>query len=254
MSIQEYIKSQLNEEQGKAAVHHETSSLILAGAGSGKTRVLTYKIAYLLYEKDVRPDEILAVTFTNKAAKEMKERLVKISEEIAAQRDSTSAYQNFHATSFKRIGTFHGMFLRFLKEEMKNADLGWTASFGVYDEQEAQSVLKEIIKELKMEEDVEIKEARGFISKLKGKGITAKQFGYGGDGYEQTMGMIYERYEKKLKECNSCDFDDLLLIPYLIMKQRPEILARRQKKFRYILVDEAQDTNGIQFELMKFLT
>ncbi len=158
-------------------------------------------------------------------------------------------------TSFRRIGTFHGMFLRFLKEEMKNADdIPWNANFGVYDEQETQSILKEIIKDLKMENDVEIREAKSFISKLKGQGITAKNFGHGNDGYEQTMGMIYERYEKKLHECNSCDFDDLLLVPYLILKKNSDILKRWQQKFPYILVDEAQDTNWIQFELMKLLT
>lgn len=205
----------------------------------------------------------------------MKERLVKIAEEIsdmsASQQgetvqdfdamisgqseSNTSSLPRYHLGSFRRIGTFHGMFLRFLKEEMKNAeDLPRNGSFCVYDEQESQSVLKEIIKFLKMENDVEIREAKSFISKLKGQGITAKQFGHGNDGYEQTMGMIYELYEKKLRECNSCDFDDLLLVPYLILKQNNEILKRWQEKFRYILVDEAQDTNRIQFELMKLLT
>ncbi len=284
MDIKQYISGQLNAEQTGAALHTDTSSLILAGAGSGKTRVLTYKIAYLLYEKKIKPDQILAVTFTNKAAKEMKERLVKISEEISTTQNSNHKTQNspaesvmdfdslvsgvqeatsvassslphFNATSFKWIGTFHGMFLRFLKEEMKHAEgFGYNGSFGVYDEQEAQSVMKDIIKQLKMEEDVELREVRSFISKLKSQGITAKQFGHGNDGYEQTMGMIYELYEKKLRENNSCDFDDLLLLPYLILKKYPEIAQRWQKKFSYILVDEAQDTNWIQFELMKLLT
>lgn len=278
MDITQYVRGQLNEEQTKAALHTDTSALILAGAGSGKTRVLTYKIAYLLYEKRVKPDQILAVTFTNKAANEMKERLVKIAEEItekskewvsdqpvdfdamisgqaAGNVSSSSMLPHYTLWSFRWIGTFHGMFLRFLKEEMKHAeDLPWNANFGVYDEQESQSVIKEAIKNLKMENDVEVREARSFISKLKWQWITAKQFGHGNDGYEQTMGMIYEKYEKKLQECNSLDFDDLLFVPYLILKKNPDILKRWQQKFRYILVDEAQDTNWIQFELMKLLT
>lgn len=278
MDIKEYIRGQLNDEQTRAALHTDSSALILAGAGSGKTRVLTYKIWYLLFEKKIRPDQVLAVTFTNKAASEMKERLVKIAEEISEKSRESKAevvmdfdamissekwegettansLPHYNISSFKWIGTFHGMFLRFLKEEMKNAEgLPRNGSFGVYDEQEAQSILKEIIKDLKMENDIEVREARSFISKLKWQGITAKQFGHGSDGYEQTMGMIYERYEKKFHECNMCDFDDLLLVPYLILKNNPEILKRWQQKFRYVLVDEAQDTNWIQFELMKQLT
>lgn len=275
MQLQEYIRGQLNDEQTKAALHADTSSLILAGAWSGKTRVLTYKIAYLIYEKKIKPQDILAVTFTNKAAKEMKERLVSIAEEISQQSQSKSAepvdfdamvagtaesnvgssLPHYGLDSFRWIGTFHGMFLRFLKEEMKHVDdLPWNGNFGIYDEQETKAVLKDAIKQLKMENDVEIKEARSFISKLKSQGITAKQFGHGNDGYEQTMGMIYEIYEKKLHENNAMDFDDLLFVPYMILKKYPELLHRRQKKFPYILVDEAQDTNWIQFELLKLLT
>ena len=266
-TISTYIKQQLNEEQGKAALHTSTSSLILAGAWSGKTRTLTYKIAYLVFWQHVKPDSILAVTFTNKAAKEMKERLEQIAHDMqwmskwsdsgSDPRDmpQTSHPQAISGHSFRRIGTFHGMFLRILKQDIAKTEWWFTPDFVIYDDGETQSVLKDIIKQLKMEEDVELREVKSVISKYKNQWFTASAMMKKSDtGYDQTMGMIYEKYEKKLKENNAMDFDDLLFYSYKLFKEYDEVLAYWQKKFQYILVDEAQDTNWIQFELMKLLT
>lgn len=268
--IYEYVKGQLNEEQFKAAVHVDTSSLILAWAGSGKTRTVTYKIAYLIFGKQVKPERILAVTFTNKAAKEMKERIEHISWDLQSKPQSpksnvegvdfdqlVAGTLDFgHSTlNFKWIGTFHGVFLKFLKEEVKNTELGYTQSFGVYDETESMTVIKEVLKFLKMDEDVEAKEAKGFISRLKSQGISVAKFtALVNWDYEETMQMVYKEYDKRLRENNMLDFDDLLMMPYEIFKNYPEILKKRQQKFQYIMVDEAQDTNRIQFELMKQLS
>lgn len=274
MDISSYIKSQLNEEQGLAALHTGTSSLILAWAWSGKTRVLTYKIAYLVFGLNVKPDDILAVTFTNKAAREMKERLAHIADDmqkiaadaanqlneardpwetpLAWEQNNTPKITQY---SFAWIGTFHSMFLKILKRDLAKTEWWFTNDFVIYDDGETQGVLKEIIKELKMEDDVELREVRGVISKFKNQWMFAKSIMQKADsGYDQTMGMIYEKYEKKLKDNNAMDFDDLLLYTYKLFKDYPDLLAYWQKKFAYILVDEAQDTNWIQFELMKLLT
>lgn len=256
------LSAQLNTEQFEAAIHTSSSSLILAGAGSGKTRTLTYKIAYMIYGLGIRPSRIMAVTFTNKAANEMKHRLVDLSQQFQAYLAEHEGGQSSRLPSIdlngwgstKWIGTFHGIFLKMLKEELWSADLGYTTNFWVYDDAETTSVMKDILKKLKLEE-IELREAKGFISKLKNQGITAGKYKYqAATQYEQTMFQIYESYEKSLKEANSLDFDDLLLLPYLIWTKFPELLSKRQKMFDYVLVDEAQDTNWIQFELMKQLT
>jgi DNA helicase II / ATP-dependent DNA helicase PcrA len=251
MDIASYIGWQLNEEQKVAALHTTTSSLILAWAGSGKTRVLTYKIAYLVFGCHISPENIFAVTFTNKAAKEMKERLDHIARDVQAESGKT----DWTPKQFQWIGTFHGMFLRILKRDIAKTDRGFTTDFVIYDDGETQSLLKEIIKDLKMEDDVEIREVKSVISKYKSQWINASSMMKKADSwYDQTMGMIFEKYEKKLKDNNAMDFDDLLGYSYKMFKDYPDVLAYRQEKFKYILVDEAQDTNRIQFELMKLLT
>lgn len=264
--IATYIKQQLNEEQGKAALHTTTSSLILAWAWSGKTRTLTYKIAYLVFWCNVKPEHILAVTFTNKAAKEMKERLEQIAKDMQSIASTELAWdprdvpanptvKPLSQYAFQWIGTFHSMFLKILKRDLAKTDWWFTNDFVIYDDGETQGVLKDIIKELKMEDDVELREVKSVISKYKNQWFTAASIMKKVDTwYDQTMAMIYEKYEKKLKANNAMDFDDLLFYSYKLFKDYPEILAYRQQKFAYILVDEAQDTNWIQFELMKMLT
>ena len=251
--IQQYIKSQLNDEQYLAAVHYDTSSLILAWAWSGKTRVLTYKIAYLVHGCEFDPSSILAVTFTNKAANEMKERLIKISNDLIEQKlGSKSLGSNL---KFPRVWTFHSTFLRFLKIEIETFGHGLTRDFGVYDTGECQSVIKNIIKELKYEERLKYQDAQRAISNYKNKWIIAQRaLRLVNSQQEEREAMVYDRYEQELHKANMCDFDDLLLIPYLILRDHADITLKRQRRFPQILVDEAQDTNWIQFELMKLLS
>lgn len=247
MDIKSYIQSQLNEEQGKAALHIETSSLIIAGAGSWKTRTLIYKIAYLIRGKNIPVQKILAVTFTNKAANEMKERLLKISEEITNTR--------LQPHTLKWIGTFHSIFLKILKEDIEKLEMKYTKNFGIYDSNETQSVMKDILKRLGLHEIYKVNEIKWFISNQKNNGFDPKTvMKTVKSDYDTNMYRIYEEYQKELEKSNSLDFDDLLLLPFLLFKKHPETLKKWQTHFSYILVDEAQDTNRIQFELMKMMS
>ncbi len=287
MDIKAYIASQLNEEQTKAALHTDTSSLIIAGAGSWKTRVLTYKIAYLIRGKDIPVKRILAVTFTNKAANEMRERLTKISVEISKEAgspgepragkeqekknissgdnisdflesiesSSPSTFTLLPATSLKWIGTFHSIFLKILKEDIDKLERKYTKNFWILDTGESQSVIKDILKRMNLQDVYKVNEIKGFISTQKNNGVEPKMFiSTSKSDYDQHMGQIYEEYQKALEKANSLDFDDLLLLPYLLFKKSKETLTKRQNAFNYILVDEAQDTNRIQFELMRMFT
>lgn len=268
MDIRNYIIDHLNEEQANAALHKDTSSLILAGAGSGKTRTLTYKIAYLVYGVWIHPDAIFAVTFTNKAANEMKERLTVIAEDIEQQlndqNNTIDPFENLlsshsYKKTFPRIGTFHSLFLKFLKIELPkdiSSDIVWyTSSFWVYDDGESKSLIKKIIWQKKLEEKIELDLAKGMISKRKNQGITSQKYATMTKfPTDDLLLEIYKAYEKELIKSNMMDFDDLLLQPYLLLKEHNHILKKRQSKFQHILVDEAQDTNRIQFELMKLLT
>jgi DNA helicase-2/ATP-dependent DNA helicase PcrA len=264
MDITKYISDNLNEEQTAAALHVDTSSLILAGAGSGKTRTLTYKIAYLVYGLGVYPDEIFAVTFTNKAANEMKHRLLEIAKDIEHLQDKEQEQEAGSSLgqgpsrkqgTFAWIGTFHSLFLRFLKIEIKHYGQGYDTNFGVYDDAESKALIKRIVVAKKLEEKLEHDLAKSMISKRKNQGITpsdyAKMVKFPTDDY---LLQVYQEYQTQLQQANMMDFDDLLLIPYLILKQNPDILKKRQSKFQFVLVDEAQDTNRIQFETMKLLT
>ncbi len=281
MDIKAYITEQLNEEQTIAALHTNTPSLIIAGAWSWKTRVLTYKIAYLIRGKHIPVSRILAVTFTNKAANEMKERLVKISKEISTAKKEThkqeiqkegdtiseflkSITKNdeiftpdyFQTTnSLKRIGTFHSIFLKILKEDIEKLQKTYTKNFWILDTNESQTVIKEVLKKMNLQDVYKVNEVKVFISTQKNNGIEPKMYiNSSKSDYDQHMGQIYDEYQKTLEKANSLDFDDLLLLPYLLFKKNKETLTKRQNTFDFILVDEAQDTNRIQFELMKMMT
>jgi len=281
MDIKKYIESQLNQEQSKAALHIDTSSLIIAGAGSWKTRTLTYKIAYLIFGKQIHHNNILAVTFTNKAAAEMKERLVKIAQDLQSQwsvivdENQKSDYSwdsiddfisHIQSTtpssprildwnSFKWIGTFHSIFLKMLKEDIEKLEMKYTKNFWIFDTNESQSVIKDVLKQLWMVDIFKPQEVKSFISSQKNNWFDPKMFSkQANSDYDHNMYMIYQKYQEALELANSLDFDDLLLLPYLLFKKQPEVLQKWQKQFSYILVDEAQDTNRIQFELMKMLS
>ncbi len=282
MDIQEYLASKLNEEQCKAALHTATSSLILAWAWSGKTRTLTYKIAYLMFGLGIKPGNILAVTFTNKAANELKERLIELSGEFSnlnlwttheinsnevwwnsiddflafVESNSQSKWnQSYWVNDFKWIWTFHSIFLKILKEDIENLEMKYNKNFSIIDADDSEKVIKDLLKKYNLDEVLKPKEVKWFISKSKNEWFDAKMYESKIESqYDQNMWKIYTEYQKELEISNMLDFDDLLLLPYLLFRKRPEILWKWQRKFLYIMVDEAQDTNRIQFELMKMMS
>lgn len=290
MKLTDFIRSNLNAEQAAAALHTDTSSLIIAGAGSGKTRVLTYKIAYLIWWKKIAPLRILWVTFTNKAANEMKERLLQLGADIASKsresensadqtaintpkeahsdqildflnqieiQETEQKNNNIHLTApdLKWIGTFHSIFLKILKEDIQHLETAHTKEFWILDSDDSSKIIRELLRKFALNDTLKPQEVKGFISKLKNEGTKAADFAkYANGNYENMMGKLYQEYEKDLARSNMLDFDDLLLFPYELFKKKPEILTKWQKRFDYILVDEAQDTNTIQFDLIKMLS
>ena len=281
MQLKEYIASNLNEEQTAAALHTDTSALIIAWAWSWKTRVLTYKIAYLIWWKKVPVDRILWVTFTNKAANEMKERLVKLWEDIATQEfsdekekpqstqwsddlqdfinsmESTKTSKNFtlDPRRLKWIWTFHSIFLKILKEDIELLWMKYNKNFWILDADDSSKVIRDIIKRLNVQDLFKPQEVKWFISTQKNNWRTSADFLLRAwSAQEQNMWKVYQEYEMELEKSNSLDFDDLLLLPFLLFKKDENVLKKWQNAFDYILVDEAQDTNWIQFELMKMLS
>ncbi len=282
MQLKDYIASNLNEEQTAAALYTDTSALIIAGAWSWKTRVLTYKIAYLIWWKHIPVERILWVTFTNKAANEMKERLVKLWDDIVAQdfteedkkeetkwwdddlQDFINAMQSWSKYSskftldprrLKWIWTFHSIFLKILKEDIESLWKKYNKNFWILDADDSSKIIKDIIKRLNVQDLFKPQEVKWFISTQKNNWRTSEDFLLRAwSAQEQNMGRVYQEYEKELEKSNSLDFDDLLLLPYLLFKKDEKILKKRQNSFDYILVDEAQDTNWIQFELMRMLS
>lgn len=228
----------LNPRQKEAVQHVEGPLLILAGAGSGKTRVIIHRIAYLIFEKKVDPYNILAITFTNKAASEMKKRL---SDLIADKADRVWT------------STFHSMCVRILRQEIDN--LGYSSDFVIYDSQDQLTVIRNILKERNLEEKkYPPKTIADRISKFKNKLIAPDKTGkYIEEYLDEIAAEIYVDYQKKLEEYNALDFDDLIMLTVRLFKEYPEVLKKYQKRFQYILVDEYQDTNKAQYELVKLL-
>ncbi len=227
----------LNPEQKKAVEEIDGPSMIIAGAGSGKTRVLTFKIAYLL-ESGVSPYEILSLTFTNKAASEMKERISKLV-----------------ASSFDKIwmGTFHSIFARLLRIEAEY--LGFNRNFSIYDTDDSANLIKQIMINLSQPTDNPAPKAvQNFISNLKNKMILPMEFSSMAKSmFEKKIESIYHEYQKALFKNNAMDFDDLLLKPIELFKKYPELLDKYQERFKFILVDEYQDTNKAQYTIIKLL-
>ncbi len=266
-----YLKDKLNDQQFSAATHVDWNSLILAWAWSGKTRTLTYKIAYLVSWVWVPPERVLAVTFTNKAAWEMKERLTKIIEDISTEWQSDDwvgtsdfddllSWNDSHRSTkasltekdFPRIWTFHSVFLKILKIDIDHIWLWWKKNFVIYDSSDSVSLIKSIIKKKEMKEMVDHKDAKRTISEWKNKWYIPDQAWLHCESQaEERILEVYQEYRKQCQQSNALDFDDLLLLPKLLFKNSPEILQKWQDSFDHILVDEAQDTNTIQFELMK---
>lgn len=234
----EYEK-QLNREQYEAVVHRDGPLLILAGAGSGKTRVITYRIAYLIEECGVDPRNILAITFTNKAAREMRERV-----ENLLQTDSRGMW----------ISTFHAFCGRILR---RHAELiGYTQNFIIYDEQETTTVIKGCLKKLELDpERYPVASVRAIIARAKDKMQTPEQFAAeaGTDFYARKAADLYQLYQNTLKENNAMDFDDMILNTVRLFRENPDVLERYREQFRYVMVDEYQDTNMAQYRLVTMI-
>lgn len=229
----------LNDCQREAVLYNEGPLLILAGAGSGKTRVLTTKIGYLIEDMKVSPYNILAITFTNKAAKEMKDRIHLLIGDIANN---------------LQVSTFHSFGLKLLRE---NCDaLGYDRNFVIMDSDDSLTVVKKILKELNY--DPKVYNPRGIrnkISSCKNEMIMPNDYSkYAVSEYEKVVLKVYERYEDKLRRNNSVDFDDLLLLPIRLFRENKDILSRYQERFKYILIDEYQDTNEAQYILTKMIS
>lgn len=229
----------LNNMQKKAVLHDKGPLLVLAGAGSGKTRVLTTSIAYLIEEKNIDPRNIIAITFTNKAANEMKERI--------------SNLLNMDV-SHLWIGTFHSICARILR--MNIDKIGYDKNFTIYDSSDQKTLVKEIINELGLKEDITPREALSVISQAKNKSMTPDEFLQlntyytKGDSYYE----IYKKYEEKKFYYNALDFDDLIDKVLYIFSKDIETLKFCQEKFQYVFVDEYQDTNNSQYELIKYFS
>lgn len=234
----EYL-SDLNDQQKKAVLYNDGPLLVFAGAGSGKTRVITYKIAYLIDYFQIPPHRILAVTFTNKAAKEMKERT-----EILLRGDIEGLW----------IGTFHSICARILRRDISL--LGFRTNFSILDEDDSLSVVKNVMKESNIDmKYVDPGSVRDYISNAKTAFIDSEEFaGFAHEYFEKVVLSVYKRYSEILKNSNSLDFDDLIFYTVKLLKEHNEVLHYYQEKFKYVLVDEFQDVNKSQYELVKLLS
>lgn len=233
------LKKLLNKEQYEAATTIEGQVLILAGAGSGKTRVLTHRIAYMLEEKDINPYNILAITFTNKAAAEMRERVKAL---VGEQADRMW------------ISTFHSSCVRILRREIEK--LGYKKDFTIYDSSDQKTLVKHVMKELEInEKDISENEILGSIGKAKDnlQSPSAYMRECEGNYRKEKVARAYELYQKKLKNNNALDFDDLIFKTVELFKNHEDVLDFYQGKFKYIMIDEYQDTNKAQYEFAKLL-
>ena len=233
------LKNLLNKEQYEGATTIEGQVLILAGAGSGKTRVLTHRIAHMVEDLNIAPYNILAITFTNKAAKEMKDRVRALIGECA---------ENMW------ISTFHSTCVKILRREIDK--IGYKSSFTIYDSSDQKTLVKECMKTVNInDKDISEQEIIGKIGKAKDRMQTARSFKLENESNfrENKIADVYEMYQKRLKENNALDFDDLIFKTVELFKSNPETLEFYQRKFKYIMVDEYQDTNGAQYELVKLL-
>lgn len=231
------LKTNLNESQVEAVKHHKGPLLVLAGAGSGKTRIITERISHLISEHNVRPSNILAVTFTNKAANEMKQRVSNLAHD---------------ETKNVWIGTFHSTCLRILKRDINKLD-GYNRDFIIYDDGDQIKLIKDCMGRLNIGDKlVSPKSARAQIDGAKNKGL-------GPDSpelreYDKHVQSIYSLYEKELRKSNALDFGDLLHVTVKLFEKKPEVLENYQNQFHYLLVDEYQDTNHVQYKIVEMLS
>ncbi len=229
----------LNDQQRAAVATTEGPLLVIAGAGSGKTRVLTRRLAYILTQRLAEPHQILAVTFTNKAAGEMKERVWQLlGGEIPTM----------------QVSTFHSFCARFLRREA--AAIGYNDQFTIFDSADGETLIKNCIKELGLStSQFHHRAQKSKISNAKNKLVGPEQYGRNANGYfEQATADIYKLYQRRIRACNAMDFDDLLMNTVVILKEFPDVADRYRNRFKYLLVDEYQDTNQVQYLLLRLLT
>jgi DNA helicase II / ATP-dependent DNA helicase PcrA len=225
----------LNPPQKEAVLHGEGPLLVLAGAGSGKTRVIVHRIAYLIQELGVPPWQILAVTFTNKAAGEMRERVQRM----------------LRTGDLPLISTFHSTCARILRHDIRH--IGYDSNFAIYDDKDCEKLLKEVAAELYLDEKrYPVKALSAAIDQFKNDGLKPDQV-QSGTPYEATLAKVYTLYQARLKRCNAVDFGDLLLLTVQLLEEHPNVLEKYRDRYRWILVDEYQDTNAVQYRLVQLL-
>ncbi|WP_414530048.1 DNA helicase PcrA [Nodularia chucula] len=266
--------SHLNPSQRQAVEHYCGPLLVVAGAGSGKTRALTYRIANLILKHRVDPENILAVTFTNKAAREMKERIQRLfAEDLATRKhgkkfDLLTEYQQMQLRSqvYKNTikdlwcGTFHSLFSKILRFDIEKYQdekgRRWTRNFSIFDEADVLSLIKEIVnKQLNLDDKkFDARSVRYAISNAKNQGFSPQEFEGEQPNYRgRVIAQVYNSYQDKLAENNALDFDDLILVPTRLFQQNEQVLDYWHRKFGHILVDEYQDTNRTQYDLIRLL-
>ena len=229
----------LNNKQYEAVVNTEGPCLVIAGAGSGKTKVLTHKIAYLIGEKNVAPWSILTITFTNKAANEMKERITNLIGDMAQD---------------MWMGTFHSICVRILRRNIDR--IGFNSSFIIFDTTDQRTLVKQCMKDLQIDDKLfNDRAVMSEISNAKNEMLEPDEYlaRTNNDFRKEKIGTIYELYQKRLKENNAIDFDDIINFTIKILQANPDVLEYYANKFHYILVDEYQDTNKSQFTLVTLL-
>lgn len=239
------ILASLNPPQRAAVEQTDGALLVLAGAGSGKTRVITLRIAYLIAEKNVPPYNILAVTFTNKAAGEMRERV-------------NGFLQGQQLQSAPLISTFHSLCVRILRQDIEHLQEGYNKSFTIYDTSDSQKVIKACVKDIGMDEkQLSARSVQSAISASKNRGEDFEMYASNveyTDERKAAIAKVFKMYEERLNNANALDFDDLLIKTVKLLRVAPEVREKYNNKFKYILIDEYQDTNSIQFALISYLT
>lgn len=266
--------SNLNPNQRQAVEHYCGPLLVVAGAGSGKTRALTYRIANLILKHRVAPENILAVTFTNKAAREMKERIQKLfAEQLAItkhgqrldllpEHEQTKLRSQVYKNTIKELwcGTFHSLFSRILRFDIEKYQdekgRRWNKNFSIFDESDVLTVMKDIVtKQLNLDDKkFDARSVRYAISNAKNQGLSPQQFEQEQPNYRgRVIADVYNRYQDRLSQNNALDFDDLILVPTRLFQQNEQVLGYWHRKFCHILVDEYQDTNRTQYDLIRLL-
>ena len=246
MDSRDQILSQLNEKQQLAVTYCDGPQLVIAGAGSGKTRVLTYKIAWLLQNAELNPWNILALTFTNKAANEMKDRIGLL---VGTER-----------ARYLQMGTFHSVFARMLRAEADK--IGFTSNFTIYDESDSRSLIKNIVKQMGLDDKIyKPSTIHSVISMQKNRLYSAGQYAKDGELLERDRRRnmpetykVFKQYQQRLQQANAMDFDDLLVHTYHLLKENEAVRQKYAERFQYVLVDEYQDTNYVQQQIVWLLT